>query len=637
MGATNYPTNGHISAGKVTLTATVTPVDDAPEINISTSPFAVAGDEDTVIPFGLPSVTLKDVDNDTLTVVVKVTHGTLALVDSSFAGVTITGQNTETLVFTGKAAALQTALNTAQFNFTPDRDYNGTAALSLSLTDQITPLDHGFGPAITVDPVNDRPVLSGDITLPAIPEGSTQPVGGTVAQLIGPSFNDKRDNSNGSSANTLIGVVVTGNQAGKGQGAWEYLDGGGDWIPIGWDFSAGGLYLEAGTEIRFAPAPGLNTVPGGLVVYAVEDSTLVAAPTLGDIIDKATLGTTASADTVVVQPGFIPSFVDPPPNLLSEVPNREETRELDLGGDYSPPVRLGLDSPSQISSFNIEGGYFVELYVLNAANTSATYTDAQVHSRLSSITGANRGPGSFGARTALPAPQENSSPETQPGSLPNPLDSALPPSSFMDGSTGLDGTTGQFGSTRLDGSAGQDGAALLTGNAGPGEGVGIPNAEFGPDGIPNTGDEPGTQAKKLEEDEFGEEEFTLPGTPRAPAQVANPDTESSPPVPSMNNPEGQSSAASTDTGDESDDSENEVQESDDTAKPGQALLLPEDGEAFLAAAALSFGAILSETQGGQHSAGRPWKNDLNNKMRRCTPASLIAEARHLVHTLSNTW
>ena len=644
MGETAYPTNGHISAGKVTLTATVTPVDDAPEINISTAPFAVAGDEDTVIPFGLPAITLTDVDNDTLTVVVKVTHGTLALVDSSFAGVTITGQNTETLVFTGKAAALQTALNTAQFNFTPDRDYNGTAALSLSLTDQIATLDHSFGPAITVNPVNDRPVLSGGITLPAIPEGSTQPVGGTVAQLIGPSFNDNRDNSNASSANTMIGVVVTGNQAGKDQGAWEYQDSSGDWVPIGWDFSAGGLYLEAGTELRFAPAPGLNTVPGGLVVYAVEDSTLVAAPTLGDIIDKATLGTTASADTVVVQPGFIPKFVDPPPNLLSEVPNREETRELDLGGDYSPPVRLGLDSPSQISSFNIEGGYFVELYVLNAANTSASYTDAQVHSRLSSITGANRGPGSFGASTALPAPQENSSPEAQPGSQPNPVESALPPSSFQDGSTGQDGitgqdgnTTGQDGSAGQYGSTGQDGAALLRGNAGPGEGVGIPNAEFGPDGIPNTGDEPGTQSKKLEEDEFGEEEFTLPGTAKAPAKVAAPDAESGQPAPSGNKAEGQSAAPSTDTADESDDSENEVQESDDSAKPGQVLLLPEDGEAFLAAAALSFGAIVSETQGGQHNADRLWKNDLNNKMLCCAPALLIAEARQLVHTLSNTW
>ncbi len=138
-----------------------------------------------------------------------------------------------------------------------------------------------------IDAVNDAPIAAGGTTLISTPEDTSNPPGDTVANLFGGNFSDTADQQapgmpNGSNANTLAGVAITGNAATAAEGVWQYsTDGGTHWtsIPAGGLGDGNAIVLSASSDLRFVPAANYNGVPGDLTVHLIDSSNVVVSGT----------------------------------------------------------------------------------------------------------------------------------------------------------------------------------------------------------------------------------------------------------------------------------------------------------------------------------------------------------------------
>ena len=118
---------------------------------------------------------------------------------------------------------------------------------------------------VNVVPVNDAP-FSGNTSLLTINEDTVNPVGSTIAQLVGPSF---RDSDRGSS---LFGIAITSNAAPTTTGFWEYSLNSINWSLVGSVTPATSLVLAASTSLRFRPAPNYFGSPVPLGYRALDNS-----------------------------------------------------------------------------------------------------------------------------------------------------------------------------------------------------------------------------------------------------------------------------------------------------------------------------------------------------------------------------
>jgi fimbrial isopeptide formation D2 family protein/uncharacterized repeat protein (TIGR01451 family) len=256
------------------------------------------------------------------------------LIDSSTVVVagTVTGQD----LATGGAVAISGVDVT---------DNGGTTAVSAAAV----PLD------ITVTAVNDAPIASGSASLPP-PQVSANdnPPGETVSDLFNPSFSDATDqqqstsNPDGSVANTLAGVAITGNAATAGQGSWQYsTDGGTSWVSIPTtglgDTSA--TIIPASAELRFLPAANFNGTPGDLTVRLIDNSsdTISGAETGVDVTANGGI-TAISAGTVDLSTSITaaaPPVLAPPPPPAEPVLSGNP----DTPSDPTPPSETPLTNP----------------------------------------------------------------------------------------------------------------------------------------------------------------------------------------------------------------------------------------------------------------------------------------------------
>lgn len=156
-----------------------------------------------------------------------------------------------------------------------------TAASAYSSADETIPLH--------VAAVNDAPIASGSATMPTIPEDTSAPAPQTVGALFGSHFDDSADqqqsgaNADGSTANPLAGVAITGNAADASQGSWQYsTDNGASWHTIATtglgDSSA--LVLSSSAQLRFVPAANFNGVPGQLTTRLIDASSMPVTNTV---------------------------------------------------------------------------------------------------------------------------------------------------------------------------------------------------------------------------------------------------------------------------------------------------------------------------------------------------------------------
>ncbi|TXI28356.1 MAG: DUF4347 domain-containing protein, partial [Ottowia sp.] len=132
---------------------------------------------------------------------------------------------------------------------------------------------------LNITHTNDAPSFNGNATLASVSEDASGP-GATVSALYGARFVDP-DNAY-SPTDSLAGIVVVGNAATAGQGAWQYsTDGGSSWYDVGAVSTGSGLTLQATAHLRFLPAPDWNGTPGALSVRAVDSSGGVGSWTSG--------------------------------------------------------------------------------------------------------------------------------------------------------------------------------------------------------------------------------------------------------------------------------------------------------------------------------------------------------------------
>ncbi|MBR9754013.1 MAG: tandem-95 repeat protein, partial [Gammaproteobacteria bacterium] len=164
----------------------------------------------------------------------------------------------------------------------------------------------------SITAVNDAPTTPDDsVTLAAINEDDTDPVGATVAELVGVNFNDVAADdqtqeavSGGSSANVLAGIAITSNPSDDSEGTWQYsTDGGDSWIDVPADVSdSNALVLSTTDSVRFLPEENYHGDPAGLTYVVADDSS--GAVTSETTVDVSTFDETgiwssvADADTL---------------------------------------------------------------------------------------------------------------------------------------------------------------------------------------------------------------------------------------------------------------------------------------------------------------------------------------------------
>ncbi len=142
--------------------------------------------------------------------------------------------------------------------------------------------------SVTVDPVNDAPTGSGNVTLSAVNEDVTNPPGDTVSHLIGNTFSDVKDDQSaagGSDArDTLYGIVIVGmSDETANKGKWQYYNGA-TWQDVPTNVSASsGLVVKAADSVRFVPNANWNGTPTGLTTRLIE--TGGATPATGDRVN----------------------------------------------------------------------------------------------------------------------------------------------------------------------------------------------------------------------------------------------------------------------------------------------------------------------------------------------------------------
>jgi hypothetical protein len=164
-----------------TVAITVSPVDDAPVITRPATTQTV--NEDTDLTFSTANsnlISIDDVDSDEgagdhkLTMTLTVSHGVLTL--SGTTGLTFTtgdGTSDATMTFSGTKANINTAL--AGLKYKGDLNYNGSDTLQINVNDNGQygsggPLTDAKTVAITVDPVDDAPVITRPATTQTVNE-----------------------------------------------------------------------------------------------------------------------------------------------------------------------------------------------------------------------------------------------------------------------------------------------------------------------------------------------------------------------------------------------------------------------------------------------------------------------------------
>ncbi|SFL27181.1 cadherin domain-containing protein, partial [Azotobacter beijerinckii] len=285
------------------VTVNITAVNDAP----TASDDSVSTAEDTPVVLGVSDFgTFADVEGDSLVKVMITsleTRGALQLFDgTSWTDVTLNQEIS------------RADLDAGHLRFVPAANDNGTpyTTVGFKVSDGTDYSVSAYTLTVSVTAVNDAPLASGNVSLPAVAEDTASPAGATVATLFSASFDDSTDQvAGGSSADSLAGIAITGYSEDTSAGVWQYsTDSGSSWtdLPsISGDSSA--LTLQASDLLRFVPAANYNGAAPDLTVRLIDSSTSVASAATLDVSSNG--GTAAiSAGTVTLSTSV--SEVDDP-------------------------------------------------------------------------------------------------------------------------------------------------------------------------------------------------------------------------------------------------------------------------------------------------------------------------------------
>lgn len=232
-----------------TFTFHVDAVDDAP---VNTVPGAQVTDEDGALAFSSGQgslISVADIDAGTGAIHISLSalHGALSLSGTSgLSFITGDGSADASMAFTGTLTDINAALAGLVYN--PDANYNGGDTLTLLSNDQGHtgtggPLADSSDIAITVNAINDAPVLLNGIDFAAITEDQTNNAGQLISSLLSSSDAD---------SGAVNGMALF-NQT-PGNGSWQYsTDNGGTWHAVGTVSSSSALLLQATDRLRLVP------------------------------------------------------------------------------------------------------------------------------------------------------------------------------------------------------------------------------------------------------------------------------------------------------------------------------------------------------------------------------------------------
>ncbi len=261
-----------------TFTITISGTNDAPVVSV---PGAQSVAEDSSAN-AITGISYADTDDfgGIQKVTVSVSHGKLDFTTKTGLSVTAGAYASGTVTIEGTKANLNAAL--ATLKYTPNGDYHGNDTLTVTADDKGLVGSGGVETdqktvAITVTPVNDRPVATTDVTLGTITEDTTNPAG-TAFNTLAFAYSDATDDQTSHSgndtktANTYVAIV--GNAATAAQGTWQVSDGSGGWIniPTSGLSTTNALVFEVNREVRFVPATDFNGTPGKLTVRLADGS-----------------------------------------------------------------------------------------------------------------------------------------------------------------------------------------------------------------------------------------------------------------------------------------------------------------------------------------------------------------------------
>ncbi|KPM75254.1 VCBS domain-containing protein, partial [Cobetia sp. UCD-24C] len=275
----------------------ISAANDAPTISAPSGTTTLV--EDGSLTLSALGVTLDDADDfgaNNLSLTLTVDHGTFS-------------NGSSTITFTGTVAQLQSALDAETYS--PDTHFYGQDSLSIEFNDggntgvggnQITTRTI----ALTVTPVNDRPLAAGtaETVVSVVEDTAADDIAGTdLYTLLVDQYDDTTDDQTDENGNTdattetdLTYVAIVGNTSTDAQGEWEYsTDGGSTWEQIPGNLrNNNALILPADADIRFVPADDFNGEPGALTVRLGDDSAALVTSTDAD--DLRNLNQTANGD-----------------------------------------------------------------------------------------------------------------------------------------------------------------------------------------------------------------------------------------------------------------------------------------------------------------------------------------------------
>ncbi|MCP9797274.1 cadherin-like domain-containing protein, partial [Cyanobium sp. Lug-B] len=243
----------------------------------------------------------------------SVNRGSINLV--SRTGLTRTAGNygTGSLTVTGTKANLNAAL--ASLTYTPTANFHGSATLTVTVNDQGSTGSGGARQdvktvALTVTPLNDQPVASTNVVLPAISEDvAAGAIAGTTLSSLGFGYTDATDNQTanggGNTATPFSFLAVVGSTSyTAAQGVWQISTSAtpnpavpGDWInlPSAGLSTSAALVFSAASRIRFLPAANFHGTPGRLLVRLADASApLTTSVSATSSFNLATAGGTTS-------------------------------------------------------------------------------------------------------------------------------------------------------------------------------------------------------------------------------------------------------------------------------------------------------------------------------------------------------
>ena len=205
--------------------------------------------------------------------------------------------------------------------FEPTADYNGGDSFTFAVSDGLA-YSSTQTMSITVNPINDAPVLAGiGADMSMITENETANVGQLVSTILAtqtdpddPIGSDTHGTNNG----LLQGIAIYGttvNGPASDGGHWEYKVGAGSWTAIGTVSDTTALLLKSDDYIRFVP-DAKNGQTASFDYYAWDQS---AGTTAGTKVNVATRGDTTPYSTASDTTSIVVDDVNDAPTIATPV------------------------------------------------------------------------------------------------------------------------------------------------------------------------------------------------------------------------------------------------------------------------------------------------------------------------------